>query len=101
VHIVDRVEIYGNTCASSLEKLQELDNRILKLQLKGARTNLLKLYYSYETLPVDELHLHLIVGLVNKYVYSREKIPGAYAQYFIINSSVYIVIRPEAITCFT
>jgi hypothetical protein len=36
-HILYGVEIYGNTCASYLEKLQKVNNKILRiLQCKGA-----------------------------------------------------------------
>jgi hypothetical protein len=89
-HILYGVEIYGNTCASYLEKLQKVNNKILRiLQHKEARTSLIDLYYSYETLPIDQLHLYQIMSLVHRFVYNREKLPKVYAQYFTINSSVH------------
>jgi hypothetical protein len=49
-HILCGVEIYGNTCASHLEKLQKFNNKILRiLQHKEAGTSLINLYYSYKT----------------------------------------------------
>jgi hypothetical protein len=89
-HILNGVEIYGNTRASYLEKLQKVNNKILRiLQHKEARTNLIDLYYSYETLPIDQLHLYQTMSLVYRSVYNREKLPKVYAQYFTINSSVH------------
>ena len=89
-HILYGVEIYGNTYASYLEKLQKVNNEILRiLQYKEARTGLIDLYYSYETLPLDQLHLYEIMSLVHRFVYEIEKLPKVYAQYFTINSTVH------------
>jgi hypothetical protein len=49
------------------------------LQHKEARTNLVELYYSYEMLHIDLLHIYQIMGLVHKFVYNREKLPIAHA----------------------
>jgi hypothetical protein len=88
-HILYDVEIHGNTCASYLGKLQKANNTILRiLQHKEARTGLIDLYYSCETLPIDQLYLHQIMSLVHRFVYDREKLPKVYAQYFTINSLV-------------
>jgi hypothetical protein len=49
------IEIYGNTYASYLEKLQKVNNNILHiLQHKEAKTSLIDLHYSYETLPINQ-----------------------------------------------
>jgi hypothetical protein len=40
-------------------------------------------------LPIDKRHLYQAVTLVHKCVYNREKLPTAYAQYFILNTSVH------------
>jgi hypothetical protein len=89
-HILYGVEIYGNTYASYLEKLQMVNNKILRiLQHKEARTSLIDLYCSYENLPIDQLHLYQIMSLVHRFVYNREKLPKVYGQYFTINSSVH------------
>jgi hypothetical protein len=78
-HILYGVEIYGNTCASYLVKLQKVNNMILRiLQHKEARTSLIDLYYSYETLPTDQLHLYQIMSLVHRFVCNREKLPKVY-----------------------
>jgi hypothetical protein len=87
---VEKLEIYGNTCASYLENLQKVSNKTLRiLPHKEARTSLIDLYYLYETLPIDQLHLYQIMSLVHRFVDNREKLPTVYAQYFTINSSVH------------
>jgi hypothetical protein len=89
-HILYGVEIYGNICTSYLEKLKKVNNKILRiLEHKEARTSLIDSYYSYETLPIDQLHLYQIMSLVHRFVYNREKLPKVYAQYFTIHNSVH------------
>jgi hypothetical protein len=64
LHILYSVEMYGNTCASHPEKLQNVNNEILhNLQHKEARTSLTDLYYSHETLPIDQLHLYQSIAI--------------------------------------
>jgi hypothetical protein len=72
-HILYGIEIYGNTCSSYLEKLQKVNNKTqCILQYKKARTSLKDLYYSYETLPIDQLHLNQIMSLVHRFVHNRK-----------------------------
>jgi hypothetical protein len=80
-HILYGVEMYGNTSASYLEKLQKGSNKILRiLQHEEARNSLIDLYYFWGTLCIDQLHFYHIMSLVYRFVYNREKLPKVYAQ---------------------
>ena len=62
------IEIYGTACASFLNPLQILQNRLIKLltmKPRGFSTN--QLYLDYNLLKIKDIHFYNIGGIVFKY----------------------------------
>lgn len=84
------VEIYGNTYPSHLNKLEKLNNKILRiLQNKSLRSHTIELYKQYNTLPVSLLHSYQIILFVHKCIYHPLILPDIYKSYFTPNSLIH------------
>ena len=89
-YITYGLEIYGNTCASYLDKITKLNNKILRiLQRKGRRCCTNCFYIQYNTLPPVQLFAYHVINLVHKMVYSPDILPPIFHQYFILNRSIH------------
>jgi len=61
-HLLYGIEINGNTCYSFINKLEKLNNKILRiLQNKFLSTHIIELYKHYNTLPITDLYLYQIL----------------------------------------
>ena len=82
-HLLYGIEIYGNTCYSFINKLEKLNNKILRiLQNKSLSTHSIELYKHYNTLPITDLHLYQILLFVHKFIHHRQNLPDIFATYF-------------------
>ena len=67
-----------------------LNNKILRiLQQQKIRVHTVELYKNYNTLPIPELHKYQLLMLVHKFVYHNDKLPPAFANYFMFNRNVH------------
>ena len=89
-HILYDIELYANTHFTYLEKLIKINNKILRiLQCKPLSTPIAELYWTYDTLPIVELHkMHLLL-LAHKYLFHRSTLPEAYSEYFTVNANIH------------
>jgi hypothetical protein len=86
-HLLYGVELYANTFASCLDKLNKINNKILRiLQNKPKLTPVSELYVNYNTLPIDELHRQQLLILVHKALHHPDKLPEMFRNYFILQS---------------
>jgi len=83
-HLLNGIELY--TKASYLDKLIKLNNKLLRiLQSKPLSTPTCKLYKTYNTLQLLDLHTQQLLLFVHKYVHHPEKLPEIFvADKFII-----------------
>ena len=89
-HIHYGIEIYGNTYHCHLNKLEKLNNKILRIsQKKSLSAHIVDLYKSFDTLPVSLLHDYHILLFLHKYIYNRNALPDIFATYFTPNTSVH------------
>ena len=78
-HLLYGIEIYANTTANHLSKLNVLNNRLLRIvRKKSIITDNNDLYKSYFTLPLQLLHQFNILLFMHYYVYHRNKLPLLY-----------------------
>jgi len=67
-----------------------LNNKILRiLQQQNIRVHTVELYKNYNTLPIPELHKYQLLVLVHKFVHHNDKLPPAFANYFMLNRNVH------------
>ncbi len=89
-HILYGVEIYANTCATYLDGLVKLNNKLLRiLQRKPVETPLIELYDDYNTLSVPELHNQQLLLLAHRFLYNNNELPEIFHDYFAVNSTVH------------
>jgi hypothetical protein len=89
-HILYGIEIYGNTCPTYLDKLNKLNNKLLRiLQNKPITTPIHELYKNYDTLPIASLHLQQILLFVHKVKYTPNLLPEVFDKYFVTNEFVH------------
>jgi len=89
-HLLYGIEVYANTNKAALKRLTVLNNKILRiLQQQKIRVYTVELYKNYNTLPIPELHKYQLLMLVHKFVYHNDKLPPAFANYFMLNRNVH------------
>ena len=89
-HILYGIELYANTSKTALKSLIVLNNKILRvLQQQPYRTHTAELYKRYNTLPIPELHVYQLLLLVHKFIHHRHRLPPAFTDYFLLNSSIH------------
>jgi len=87
---INGIELYANTYYSYLDRLDKLNNKLLRiLQGKTRRSNVLDLYESYNTLPLPQQHQFSVLVFVHKFVHHRDTLPDIFHNYFTLNSSVH------------
>ena len=75
-HILYGLEIYGTANKEKLDKLCNLNNKLLRIVLhKNLATLIVDLYVEMETLPLPILHEKLLLLVVHKYVYHKQLLP--------------------------
>ena len=80
LHIMYGIEMYGSASISHLDKLSELNNKLLRiLQRRDLCTRTEELYKTHNTLPVTKLYVMQILVLVHKFYYHEETLPEIFA----------------------
>ena len=89
-YILYGIEIYANTSKTHIDKLEKLNNTLLRiLQNETRRCYVVNLYVNYDTLSVTDLHKLRILLFVHKYVHHMDKLPEIYKNYFSFNSEIH------------
>jgi len=89
-YILYGVEVYGNTCASYLDKLTKLNNKILRILQKKERNCCSQcLYAEYNTLPPLQLFNYQILNLAHKVIHSPYVLPVIFRDYFTFCNSIH------------
>ena len=89
-HILYGVELYANTCKTYLQKLNVLNNKLLRLMQKASiYTHVLQLYITFNTLPIERLFKRQLLLFVRKCMHFKELIPPIYLNYFTLNLQVH------------
>ena len=89
-HILYGIELYANTYSCHVDKLNKLNNKILRIiQNKPLSTHVLELYSNFNTLPIKDLHMQQLLILVHKCMHHLETLPNVFANYFTINKYVH------------
>jgi hypothetical protein len=89
-HLCYGVEVYANCTKSAINKLNVLNNKILRILFKVPfKTNVNDLYSSLNVLPIKLLHeLHLLT-FVHKCIYGNTFLPEIFHDYFSVNTNVH------------
>ena len=91
-HLLNGIELYGNTKASYLDKLIKLNNKLLRiLQSKPLSTPTRELYKTYIKLQLIDLHKQQLLLFVHKYVHHPEKLPEIFVadKFFIFSEEIH------------
>lgn len=89
-YILYGVEVYGNICASYLDKLTKLNNRILRILQKKERNCCSEcLYAEYNTLPPRQLFHYQILNLAHKVIHSPYVLSVIFRDYFTFCNSIH------------
>jgi len=84
------IEINGNTYLTYLNKLNILNNKILRL-LQNARrdTKTTDLYNKFNTLTLPNLYKFNILQFFHKFFHHRDQLPPVFSSYFVQNSELH------------
>ena len=89
-HIGYGIEIYANTCKSTIDKLCKLNNKLLRILLqKKMDTPVIDLYREQKTLPIPLLHEFNVLTLIFKCFHHRHLVPEVFQNYFIVNNTLH------------
>ena len=90
-HLLYGIDVYVNTTANHLSKLNVLNNRWLRtVQKKSIKTHNNDLYKSYFTLPnIQLLYQFNILLFMHNYVNHRNKLPVVFSIYFEENKVIH------------
>jgi hypothetical protein len=91
-HIVYGIELYANTHITYLDKLIKLNNKIIRiLQFESPYSPIHKIYSSFNTLAIPDLHKFQILLFIHKIIYHPDKMPSLFTDknYFITNSNLH------------
>jgi len=81
--------MYANTGSTHLNKLETLNNKLLRiLQNKSYNYPTRDLYVEYNTLSIPDLHKYQILLLVHKFMYHKYRLPSVFSNYFELNKNV-------------
>ena len=82
-HLLFGVEIYANCANSTINCLNVLNNKIIRILLSVNRlTHVPILYKRLNVLPIAQLHHFNILLFVHKFVYDRQHLPEIFHLYF-------------------
>jgi len=93
--------MYANTKAFYLDKLNKRNNKHLRiLQNKPIITPLCKLYKSYNTLSIPNLHKYQFLLFVHKFLHNPELLPELFIHsiFFTLMKKFTVIIRKLQIT---
>ena len=89
-HILYGVEVYANASNASLNMLNKLNNKILRILLnKNVRTHVKELYAHVNSLPVPSLHQMQLLLFIHKCVHHRSLLPKVFSNYITENKDVH------------
>jgi len=89
-HINYGAEVYANCTKSSIDKLNTLNNKILRILLHtNYETPNIDLYRTFNVLPISLLHEMKLLELIQKYYYHKYLLPDIFQHYFITNISIH------------
>lgn len=81
------IEIYANTCKSTLKPLIVKCNRLLRfMQNKKRRTPLYDLYATFNTLPINLLFKFYTAKLIHRCLFDSSSMPSIVSNWFVRNS---------------
>ena len=82
-HIIYGIEIYANTCSSYLQRLNILNNKLIRILFNKKRfTHVTELYKVIESLPILKLHDFTVLKFVHKCALNPEALPEIFSEYF-------------------
>ena len=90
------IELYGSSSASNMNKVQVIQNKLLKMVLKLDRlmpTN--DLHKNIKILKIDDIHTCNTLGLVNEMV--GDRCPAIFRNYFEIKENSYDLRTPASL----
>ena len=89
-HIKYGVEVYANCAKLALDKLNKLNNKILRILLdKNYETPNIELYKSFNVLPIPLPHEMNLLEIIRKYHFHKHLLPEIFQHYFIPNNFVH------------
>jgi Reverse transcriptase (RNA-dependent DNA polymerase) len=89
-HLLYGIEVYGNATITALDKLNKLNNKILRILLnKQIRTPVMELYKEYNTFPISILYQMQMLIFVQKCVYHNDILPPVFHNIFMDNKSLH------------
>ena len=89
-HLIYGIEIYANTAKCNIDKLNVLNNKILRiLQCKWLDSNVFALYSNYNTLPIQMMHAQQILLFTQKFMHHKELLPSIFSHYFLENQTLH------------
>ena len=84
------VEIYANCCKECLDKLNKLNNKLLRIILgKTITTPNIDLYRLLNVLPIPLLHEYTLLELIHKFHYHKYLLPEIFQNYFTPKDSIH------------
>src|ERR1700743_478054 len=89
-HINYAVEIYANCSNSILDKLNKLNNKLLRILYdKNYDTPNVELYRTFDILPIPLFHDMKLLQLIHKFYYQKPLLPEIFQHYFVTNHSIH------------
>lgn len=89
-HISYGIELYANTNITYLDKLNVLNNRLLRtLQRKDKRCSVVCLYKEYNTLPISLLYDRQLLLFVHSCIHNSEMLPSIFSNYVTDNTTLH------------
>jgi len=91
-HVLYGVEIYANSKPTYLDKLMKLNNKLLRiLQCKPITTPIRKLYKTYNTLLITDLHKQQLLLFFHKFIHHPELLPDIFInnKFFTFNDEIH------------
>ena len=84
------VEIYANSCNATLDKLNKVNNKILRILLQtNFSTSNIDLYRDFNVLPIGLLYESKLLQLIFKWFHFNELLPEVFRTYFVLNKTIH------------
>ena len=84
------VEVYANCSKTAIDKLNKINNKLLRILLdKNYDTPNIELYRSFNVLPIPLLHEFKLLELIHKFYHHNHLLPEIFQGYFITNNSIH------------
>jgi len=89
-HLNYGVEVYANCNKIAIDKLNKLNNKLLRILLgKNYDTPNIELYRIFNVLPIPLLHEMKLLELIHKFYHHNHLLPKIFQEYFIINNAIH------------